>query len=98
MRKGYIPRKLGAYLSDGKNSKFNYLDILINKRIKRTEIYLIINGPGFKLGRVEKLQDQLEEVGGIHVVDLHKCDWGIIDQGRKIDLLASNNTIKICII
>ncbi|WP_374699384.1 hypothetical protein [Wolbachia endosymbiont (group A) of Limnophora tigrina] len=84
----WVPRVHGASLPDGKNSRLNYLDIIKNHKLKNEEerdIYLIINGPGFKQSQIDNLKRELKEIKGVHVVDLHQYDWSEIDEGWKID-------------
>ncbi len=92
----WIPKTLGASLPDGKNSKLNYLDILVNHKKKNKEdreIYLVVNGPGFNPDQIEELEDQLKrsKVDGIYIVDLHKYDWSEIDREWRLD----NKSISI---
>ncbi|WP_265025020.1 MULTISPECIES: hypothetical protein [unclassified Wolbachia] len=84
----WVPRVHGASLPDGKNSRLNYLDIIKNHKLKNEEerdIYLIINGPGFKQSQIDNLKRELKGIEGVHVIDLHQYDWSEIDQGWKID-------------
>ncbi|WP_333023892.1 ankyrin repeat domain-containing protein [Wolbachia endosymbiont of Pentidionis agamae] len=84
----WVPKEKGASLPDGKNSRFNYLKILKNQKLKYNEdrdIYLVINGPGFLPGQVEELRSQLKAVKEVHVADLHDYDWNEVDKGWKID-------------
>ncbi|BAO99651.1 hypothetical protein [Wolbachia endosymbiont of Cimex lectularius] len=84
----WVPRVHGASLPDGKNSSLNYLDIVKNHKLKNKEerdIYLVINGPGFKQNQIDDLKSELEEVEGVYVVDLHRYNWNEIDKGWKID-------------
>ncbi|MGL9725756.1 MAG: hypothetical protein ACR5KV_03590 [Wolbachia sp.] len=78
----------GASLPNGKNSSFNYLDIIKNHKLKNKEerdIYLIINGPGFEQSQIDDLKHELEGIKGVHVVDLHQYDWSEIDEGWKMN-------------
>ncbi|WP_353280482.1 hypothetical protein [Wolbachia endosymbiont (group B) of Silvanus unidentatus] len=84
----WVPRVHGASLPDGKNSRLNYLDIIKNHKLKNEEerdIYLIINGPGFKQSQIDNLKRELKGIEGVHVIDLHQYDWSEIDTGWKID-------------
>ncbi|WP_264730775.1 hypothetical protein [Wolbachia endosymbiont (group B) of Episyrphus balteatus] len=84
----WVPRVYGASLPDGKNSDFNYLDIIKNHKLinkEERDIYLIINGPGFKENQIDDLKCELKGIEGVHVIDLHQYDWSEIDQGWKID-------------
>ncbi|WP_264376430.1 MULTISPECIES: hypothetical protein [unclassified Wolbachia] len=84
----WVPRVYGASLPDGKNSDLNYLDIIKNHKLinkEERDIYLIINGPGFKENQIDDLKCKLKEFEGVHVIDLHQYDWSEIDQGWKID-------------
>ncbi|WP_416603622.1 hypothetical protein [Wolbachia endosymbiont of Nasonia vitripennis] len=84
----WVPRVYGASLPDGKNSDFNYLDIIKNHKLinkEERDIYLIINGPGFEENQIDDLKRELKGIEGVHVIDLHQYDWSEIDQGWKID-------------
>ncbi|MFP3024259.1 MAG: hypothetical protein ACEY3K_15800 [Wolbachia sp.] len=84
----WVPRVHGASLPDGKNSDLNYLDIIKNHKLinkEERDIYLIINGPGFKENQIDDLKCELKGIEGVHVIDLHQYDWSEIDQGWKID-------------
>ncbi|WP_374699382.1 hypothetical protein [Wolbachia endosymbiont (group A) of Limnophora tigrina] len=84
----WVPRVYGASLPDGKNSDFNYLDIIKNHKLinkEERDIYLIINGPGFKENQIDDLKCELKGIEGVHVIDLHQYNWSEIDQGWKID-------------
>ncbi|WP_265015283.1 hypothetical protein [Wolbachia endosymbiont (group B) of Camptogramma bilineatum] len=84
----WVPRVYGASLPDGKNSDFNYLEIITNHKSKNKEerdIYLVINGPGFEENQIDYLKHALEDTKGVHVIDLHQYDWSEIDTGWKID-------------
>ncbi|WP_265031086.1 hypothetical protein [Wolbachia endosymbiont (group B) of Athalia cordata] len=84
----WVPRVYGASLPDGKNSDLNYLDIIKNHKLinkEERDIYLIINGPGFKENQIDYLKHALEDTKGVHVIDLHQYDWSEIDTGWKID-------------
>ncbi|WP_353274376.1 hypothetical protein [Wolbachia endosymbiont (group B) of Hofmannophila pseudospretella] len=88
----WIPKDTGKTLPDGKNSKFNYVDVLIKHKQKTNEerdIFLVVNGSGFKSGQIEELRDRFKEVKGVYVIDLHDpkynpC-WKEVDQGWKIN-------------
>ncbi|OCA06216.1 hypothetical protein wTpre_541 [Wolbachia endosymbiont of Trichogramma pretiosum] len=83
-----MPRVHGASLPDGKNSDLNYLDIIKNHKLinkEERDIYLIINGPGFKENQIDDLKCKLKEFEGVHVIDLHQYGWSEIDQGWEID-------------
>lgn len=91
----WVPRVHGASLPNGKNSALNYLEIIKNHKLKNKEerdIYLVINGPGFKENQIDNLKHELKEIKGVHVVDLHQYNWSKIDQGWKID--GKNISIK----
>ncbi|WP_264685452.1 MULTISPECIES: hypothetical protein [unclassified Wolbachia] len=91
----WVPRVHGASLPDGTNSNLNYLEIIKNHKLKNKEerdIYLVINGPGFEENQIDDLKRELKEIEGIHVLDLHQCDWSEIDTGWKID--GENISIK----
>ncbi|MDG7056871.1 MAG: hypothetical protein LKM43_01835 [Wolbachia endosymbiont of Penenirmus auritus] len=87
----WVPKDIGKTLPDGKNSKLNYVDVLIRHKRGTNEdrdIFLVVNGPGFKSGQIEELKNKFKGVDGIHVVDLHDpkygpC-WKEIDQGGKV--------------
>ncbi|WCR58408.1 hypothetical protein [Wolbachia endosymbiont of Ctenocephalides felis wCfeJ] len=84
----WVPRVHGASLPDGKNSSLNYLDIIKNHKLKNKEdreIYLVINGPGFRQSQINGLKSELEKIEGVYVVDLHQYDWSKIDKGWKMD-------------
>ncbi|WP_265025019.1 MULTISPECIES: hypothetical protein [unclassified Wolbachia] len=84
----WVPRVYGASLPDGKNSDFNYLDIIKNHKLinkEERDIYLIINGPGFEENQIDDLKRELKGMEGVHVVDLHQYDWSEIDTGWKVD-------------
>ncbi|MDG7053597.1 MAG: hypothetical protein LKM45_07080 [Wolbachia endosymbiont of Alcedoecus sp.] len=87
----WVPKDIGKTLPDGKNSKLNYVDVLIRHKQGTNEdrdIFLVVNGPGFKSGQIEELKNKFKGVGGIHVVDLHdpkySLCWKEIDQGWKV--------------
>lgn len=87
----WVPKDTGKTLPDGKNSKLNYVDVLIKHKQGTNEerdIFLVVNGPGFKPGQIEELRDKFKEVDGVHVKDLHdpkyNTCWKEIDQGWKI--------------
>jgi hypothetical protein len=79
-------------LPDGKNSEFNYVDILIKHKQENNEerdIILFVNGSGFESDQINDLKNKFKGVNGINVIDLHdrKYDrfWEEIDQGWKIN-------------
>ncbi len=84
----WVPRVHGASLPNGKNSTLNYLEIIKNHKLTNKEerdIYLVINGPGFEENQIDSLKHELKGIEGVHVIDLHQCDWSEIDTGWKID-------------
>ncbi|MEC4735035.1 MAG: hypothetical protein O7161_03785 [Wolbachia endosymbiont of Halictus tumulorum] len=84
----WVPRVHGASLPNGKNSTLNYLDIIKNHKLinkEERDIYLVINGPGFEENQIDSLKHELKGIEGVHVIDLHQCDWSEIDEGWKID-------------
>ncbi|MFP3036373.1 MAG: hypothetical protein ACEY3A_05375 [Wolbachia sp.] len=76
----WVPKDIGKTLPDDKNRKLNYVDVLIKHKQGTNEdrdIFLVVNGPGFKSGQIEELKNKFKGVGGIHVVDLHDPKYSL---------------------
>lgn len=73
----------------------SYLDILVRHKKDKKEtrdIYLVVNGPGFKNGQIQELNNELTRkmgnTNGIYIIDLHNYNWSSIDENWTIKYKA----------